>query len=477
MALIRIQLKSCGKIIKAKLKNVCIQGLGYVGAATIAAVARAKNTNGYPLYNIIGIDLNNNIGKQRINSINKGKFPFHTQDRELLKSIKNAHKEKRLMASCNTNYIKKADIIVINVPLDVNWKNKLPYVKFDNFDKAILDIGNNMKAGALIILETTVPPGTSEKKILPTLKKCFNKRNISPEKINLSHSYERVMPGPEYLNSIINNWRVYSGHSSKSAKLCESFLSTIINTNKYPLTKLSSLASSELAKIMENSYRAVNIAFIEEWARFSEKIGINTFEIINAIRKRPTHNNIRQPGFGVGGYCLTKDPFFAPLSARQLFGFKNLSFPFSELGVRTNDKMPLENVKILKKEIKTFHNKSILLLGATYRSEVDDLRNSPSEVFVSKILKLGSKIDIHDPYVKKWDLFKIKILNIMPKINKYDAVVLAVAHKFYINFNFIKWIGKKGIIFMDANNILQDKVYEKIKKNGNKVIVTGRGDL
>ena len=129
------------------------------------------------------------------------------------------------------------------------------------------------------------------------------------------------MPGPDYLDSIINNWRVFSGHSSKSANLCESFLSTIIDTNKYPLTKLSSITSSELSKIMENSYRAVNIAFIEEWARFSEKIGANTFEIINAIRKRPTHNNIRQPGFGVGGYCLTKDPFFASLSARQLFNF------------------------------------------------------------------------------------------------------------------------------------------------------------
>ena len=381
------------------------------------------------------------------------------------------------MATYNPNYIKKADIIVINVPLDVSWKNKLPYVKFDNFEKAIFDIGNNMKADALIILETTVPPGTSEKKILPILKNCFNKRQISLKKINLSHSYERVMPGPNYLDSIINYWRVYSGNSSKSAKLCESFLNTIINTNKYPLTKLSSLASSELAKIMENSYRAVNIAFIEEWARFSEKIGANTFEIINAIRKRPTHNNIRQPGFGVGGYCLTKDPFFASLSARQLFGFKNLSFPFSELGVRTNDKMPLENVKILKKALRTFHNKSILLLGATYRSEVDDLRNSPSEVFVSKVLKLGSKVDVHDPYVKKWDLFNIKIFNTMPTVNKYDAVVLAVSHNFYVSFNFIKWIGKQGIVFMDANNMLPEKVYDKIKKNGNKVIVTGRGDL
>ena len=465
------------KIIKTELINICIQGLGYVGAATIAAVARAKDNKGNPIYNIIGLDINNKSGRQRIDSINRGHFPFQAQDQELLKSIKNAHKEKRLIASYDVKYIKKADIIVINIPLDVNWKNKLPYVKFDNFDKAIVDIGNNMKADALIIVETTVPPGTCEKRILPILLNCFDKRKISSKKINLSHSYERVMPGPDYLDSIINNWRVYSGYTNKSANLCKKFLSTIININKYPLTKLSSLTSSEMAKIMENSYRAVNIAFIEEWARFSEKIGINSFEIINSIRKRPTHNNIRQPGFGVGGYCLTKDPYFASLSARQLFNIKNLKFPFSELGVSTNDKMPIENIKILKKVIKTFKNKNILLLGATYRSEVDDLRNSPSETFVSEILKLGAKVDIHDPYVKKWDVFKMKILNSMPEINKYDAVVLAVSHKFYTNFKFIEWMGNKGIIFMDANNILAEKVYNKIKKNGNKVIVTGRGDL
>ena len=97
---------------------------------------------------------------------------------------------------------------------------------------------------------------------------------------------------------------------------------------------------------------------------------------------------------------LQRDPYFASLSARQLFNIKNLKFPFSELGVSTNDKMPKENIKILKKVIKTFKNKNILLLGATYRSEVDDLRNSPSEIFVSEILKLGAKVDIHDPYVK-----------------------------------------------------------------------------
>ncbi len=465
------------KIIKTESKNICIQGLGYVGAATISVVARAKNINGDPLYNIIGLDLNNKEGRQRIKSINNGRFPFHTKDKDLVKSIKDAHKEKRLVATYDVNYIKKADIIVVNVPLDVDWKNKLPYVKFDNFDKAILDIGSNMKADALIIVETTVPPGTCEKKILPILKKCFNKRKISSQNINLSHSYERVMPGPNYLDSIINNWRVYSGHSSKSAKLCESFLSTIINTNKYPLTKLSSLTSSEIAKIMENSYRAVNIAFIEEWARFSEKIGANSFEIINAIRRRPTHSNIRQPGFGVGGYCLTKDPLFAKLAANDLFKIKNLNFPFCEMGVKVNNNMPMENFNLIKKYLKKMSNIRILLLGASYRSEVDDTRYSPSEVFIKRCMKNKINVDVHDPYAKNFDSLDIKILKKMPSIKRYHAVILAVNHKFYCNFNFVKWMGNSKKIFMDTTNSFPDKIYNKLKNNGIRVIITGRGDL
>ena len=104
------------KIIKTELINICIQGLGYVGAATIAAVARAKDNKSNPIYNVIGLDINNKSGRQRIDSINRGHFPFQAQDQELLKSIKNAHKEKRLIASYDVRYIKKADIIFVAIP-------------------------------------------------------------------------------------------------------------------------------------------------------------------------------------------------------------------------------------------------------------------------------------------------------------------------------------------------------------------------
>ena len=117
------------------------------------------------------------------------------------------------------------------------------------------------------------------------------------------------MPGKNYFDSIINYWRVYAGIDKKSADRCERFLSKIINIKDYPLSRLKNTISSECGKVLENSYRAVNIAFMEEWGRFAEDANIDIYEIVKSIRLRPTHQNIRQPGFGVGGYCLTKIHF------------------------------------------------------------------------------------------------------------------------------------------------------------------------
>ena len=169
---------------------------------------------------------------------------------------------------------------------------------------------------ALVILETTVPPGTCERVVAPELAAALQRRGLQRDAFLLAHSYERVMPGEDYLASITHFWRVYAGHTPEAADACERFLAQVINVDEYPLTRLASTTASEIAKVMENSYRATNIAFIEEWARFAEAVGVDLFGVINAIRVRPTHSNIRQPGFGVGGYCLTKDllfPGIAPL--------------------------------------------------------------------------------------------------------------------------------------------------------------------
>ena len=149
---------------------------------------------------------------------------------------------------------------------------------------------------------------------------CLRKRNLSSDKIKIGHSYERVMPGPGYIDSIQNFFRVYSGVDKKSADAVESFLHTIIQTDEYPLTRLGNTNATEIAKVLENSYRAMNIAFAVEWSRFAEEAGVDLYEVVNAIRLRPTHANLMYPGIGVGGYCLTKDALLASWAKQNLIG-------------------------------------------------------------------------------------------------------------------------------------------------------------
>ena len=136
------------------------------------------------------------------------------------------------------------------------------------------------------------------------------------------------MPGPSYLNSIVNFYRVYSGINKESRLKAREFFESFINTQDYPLSEVHSNTAAEMAKVLENSFRAMNIAFIQEWTEYAEKAGVNLFEVIEAIRIRPTHKNIMLPGFGVGGYCLTKDPLLADWSYQNMFhSEKNLRCP------------------------------------------------------------------------------------------------------------------------------------------------------
>ena len=148
------------------------------------------------------------------------------------------------------------------------------------------------------------------------------------------------MPGPDYIDSIREFPRVYSGCDEKSADEVELFLKTIIDTSVCDLTRLSHTNATEMAKVLENSYRAMNISFAVEWSRFAEEAGVNLYEMVNAIRVRPTHSNLMYPGIGVGGYCLTKDPLLASWSRKNFFG-SEFDLKMSINSVSVNDQMPI----------------------------------------------------------------------------------------------------------------------------------------
>jgi nucleotide sugar dehydrogenase len=337
-------------------------------------------------------------------------------------------------------------------------------------------VGRNATAGTLVIVETTVPPGTTEHVVVPTLAEELTARGIDPQQVLVAHSYERVMPGADYFDSIVNFWRVFAGHDEAAAKAAEAFLRTVINTSDFPLTRLSHTTASETAKVLENTYRATTIALMEEWARFAERAGIDLFEIVDAIRLRPTHSNIRTPGFGVGGYCLTKDPLFARLGAREFFDAE-MDFSFSSAAVATNKESPLASLDRLQTMMGgDLADRRILLLGISYRQDVGDTRYSPSETFVRSARARGADVLAYDPLVRHWDELACDTPESLPASDGFDAVVFAVPHDEFRSLDLRAWLGDNRPTLLDAFGVLTPDQRNVAVAQGCVVAATGRGD-
>ena len=463
---------------KENKQTVVVQGLGFVGAAMAVAVSNAVDSNGKPYFNVIGVDLPTNAGKERIEKINSGIFPFKTVDNKIITGTKNAVSQGNLSATTDEKVFSNADTVLVSINLDLIYKDgKIPSVNLDMFKNAMHTLGKNIKENVLVIVETTVPPGTCEKVVRPIIREHLKERNMNADSVYVAHSYERVMPGANYLDSIINFWRVYSGTTEQAADYCENFLSKIINIKDYPLTRLKSTTASETSKILENSYRAVNIAFIEEWGRFAEDVGFDLYEVIDAIRIRPTHSNIRQPGFGVGGYCLTKDPLFAKIAAKEIFDLKGHNFQYSSQAVELNRVMPLVTLEKLKKYFNgSIKGKKILLMGISYREDVGDTRFSPAETFFVQACKEGAHVTPHDPLVEYWEETNVHISKELPELKPFDAVVFSVPHNDYRKIDFSQWLRtNKNCLIFDSNNVLTEKQRNTIKEMGNNILSIGRG--
>lgn len=484
----------------SKIKDICnierdkgkeivvVQGLGFVGAVNSAVIADCKIEGRKPYY-VMGVDLPTKNSFWKIPMINGGNCPFEAEDPEVEKIFNRTVKiYKNLRATWVSEAYSEADIILVDINLDVVKKKlgnaKNSYVEIDNFKKSIEEIGKRTKPESLILVETTVPPGTVENIIKPIIEKIFIERNID---INvqpplIAHSYERVMPGKDYISSIKEIWRSYSGINKKSSEKVKKFLSNIIDTKKFPLWHLPRPTASEIAKIMENSYRAMNIAFIHEWTLYAEDIGINLFEVVDSIRVRKgTHDNMMYPGFGVGGYCLTKDPLLAQWASKEIFKRKE-HLNFSVEAVNINDLMPTHTFDLLMKGMdNNIKGKKIVILGASYRKDVDDTRNSPTVILYDEIIKNDGIPYVHDPFAKRmFQRDDIKISSDMDStLNKADAVIFVVNHREYLNLSMGGVIEKikSGSCLIDAFNILSNDKITYLKNNGFKVLGVGKGHI
>lgn len=461
-------------------KCVVVQGLGFVGAVMSIVCANALKED----YAVIGIDLLNNDSYWKIKALNEGQFPIKAEDPQIEKLFTASIEKGNFLASYDPYAYSKADVIIVDINLDVEKKHgddhelSSYHVELEGFRSAISTIGDFCKEDVLVLVETTVPPGTCSEIVDPTINQKLQQRGLQNDKWKLGHSYERVMPGPEYIDSIRNFYRVYSGINEVSADATESFLKTIISTEEYPLTRLGNTNATEMAKVLENSYRAMNISFIVEWTRFAEEAGVNLWEVVNAIRMRPTHKNIMLPGIGVGGYCLTKDPLLASWSRKNVF--KGEALEKSENSISTNDRMPVYAFEFLKKNVDSLNDKSVLLLVVSYRQDVADTRSTPVEKFYDLLKASQAKVSVHDPHVTHWEEKQLQVTQDVDMLLEKDPniIVISTAHSFYKNnTSFIdKLMGLDSKLIYDTLGLLTEEEIIKLSTK-HRVLVLGRGDL
>ncbi|MGZ3534922.1 MAG: nucleotide sugar dehydrogenase [Thermodesulfobacteriota bacterium] len=494
------------------LEIVVVMGLGFVGAVMAAVVADAKDKKGNPTKFVIGMQRPSTRSFWKIPLINRGISPVSSEDPEVPLIINRCVNEKKtLMATYTYDALKLADAVIVDVQCDY-LKESLGNVRDGRADMRALEesieiIAQNINAQTLVLIETTVAPGTTEQVAYPIMKKVFKKRGIEGEPL-LAHSFERVMPGRNYVSSIRDFWRVCSGVNEEATRRVVKFLNEVIHTEKFPLTVLDRPIESETAKIVENSFRATLLAFMDEWSLFAEQNGVDLLKVIHAIKARPTHSNILFPGPGIGGYCLPKDGGLGLWAYRHIHGFEDDIFKMTPLAININDTRSLHVAQLTRDALRNMGrpiaSAEILVLGASYREDVGDTRYSGSELIVRRLTEMGAELRVHDPYVLHWWEFekqdeypassqnlkrffrgqeKLKDLRVEQDLNKaldgIDALILAVRHKHYLDLDPDEIVKSSHgpIAVIDCFGILDDEKIRRYFELGCEVKGLGRGHV
>jgi len=491
---------------------VVVMGVGFVGAVMAAIVADTVDEKGQPSKFVIGMQRPSARSYWKIPMLNRGVSPVKAEDPEVDPMIARCVNEKKtLIATYTYDVLKLADVVVVDVQCDY-LKADLGNVRSGETDMAALEaslgvIAEHIPAEALVLIETTVAPGTTEQVAYPIMKKIFKKRGIESDPL-LAHSYERVMPGRNYVASIRDFWRVCRGINPPAKERVVKFLNEVLNTKKFPLTVMDRPIESETAKIVENSYRATILAFLDEWSLYAERNGVDIVKVIKAIKVRPTHSNIMFPGPGIGGYCLPKDGGLGVWAYKHILGFEDDIFKITPMAIDINDTRGLHVGQLTRDALrnmgKPIASADILILGAAYREDVGDTRYSGSEIVIRKLAEMGAEIRVHDPYVEHWWEFeqqdsypgvgqskaqffrnqeKLKEIRVEQNLEKAlkdaNAVILAVPHEAYMNLDpaeVVKSIGQPAAI-IDCFGILSDDKIRQYFQLGCEVKGLGRGHI
>lgn len=379
------------------MKKICIIGLGYIGLPTASMFA----SHGYK---VVGVD----VVKEVVEIINDG--GIHIEEPGLKTLVSAAVRSGNLVASTKPE---KADVFIIAVPTPAREdkrtgkkKSDLSYVR-----SATKSIVPYVKKGDLVILESTVPPRTVEDVMIPLL----DKTSLKPGKdYSIAHSPERVFPG-RILEELITNDRVVGGFDEQSALRTRRLYKTFVQGKIF----ITDSTTAEMVKLMENTYRDVNIALANEFALVAEKLGINIWEAI-AIANHHPRVNIHCPGPGVGGHCIAVDPWFiiekVPKLARKML-----------LARQINDGMPKIVVRKIKDLVKGIKKPVITILGMAFKANVDDVRESPALHIIRDLQRFSKDVRVFDPHVKKFDKGNL-VSSLEEAVKGSDIVALITNH-------------------------------------------------
>ena len=493
---------------------VVVMGVGFVGAVMAGVVADAPpGDSDQSPYFVIGMQRPSPRSYWKIPYLNRGRAPVEAEDPEVAPLIERCVKTKEtLTATFTYDALQLADIVVVDVQCDYLKETlgdvRQGYADIRALEESLKVIGRRIRPECLVLIETTVPPGTTEYVANPIIKKAFEERGLTRVEPCLAHSFERVMPGREYVASIREFWRVCSGINTDARDKVVAFLSNVIDVANFPLTVLDRPIESETCKIVENSYRATTLAFLDEWSLFAERNGVDLHKVVEAIKVRPTHSNMIFPGPGIGGYCLPKDGGLGVWAYNTLMGFEDDIFKMTPMAIDINDTRALRVAQLVRDALRNMGKivaaSRVALLGASYRQDVGDTRYSGSELIVRKLAEMGAELVVHDPYVKRWwelekqdsyprpgysmarffrnqeELCHISINTEMADALKgVDAVILAVGHQPYRQLDPDAVIGQTGrpVAVIDCFNLLSDAQIERYFELGCEVKGLGRGHV
>lgn len=492
---------------------VVVMGVGFVGAVMAGVVADAVDTQGQPNKFVIGMQRPSPRSFWKISYLNRGIAPVEADDPEVARMISRCVLEKKtLTATFTYDVLGLADTVIVDIQCDYH-KDTFGNVRHGHADIKALEeclkvLGEKIRPECLVLIETTVPPGTTEYVAYPIIKNEFERRGFADREPLLAHSFERVMPGRNYVASVRDFWRVCSGINPEAREKAVAFLSSVLNVAQFPMTVLDRPIESETCKIVENSYRAAILAFMNEWSLFAERNGVDLLKVLRAIKIRPTHSNIMFPGPGIGGYCLPKDGGLGFWSYHTLMGFEDDIFKLTPTAIDINDTRALRVPQLVRDALfemgKIVAASKVAVLGASYREDVGDTRYSGSEIIVRKLTEMGAELVAHDPYLTHWFEFekqdtypapghslarffrnqqKLIDLRMQDRLSSAlknaDAVVLAVRHKDYLELDpdeVVRMIGRPAAL-TDCFGLLDDRKIRRYIELGCEVNGLGRGHV